>query len=249
MDIEINSIKKDEDKISPCDFNLPHQESFIGILKSSLEENPLLGSIKDRINIGDLRSIKIRINVITEGSSFFLPKQTNYAGIDFVDYFNNKINPVVLQLSFGGYMGIHPLLLKGLIDKQNKSGNESEIREEISKYNPEPRGIQWTLFHEFGHLIDALDPEFGYSNEAYKMIEKEKKQHYIFDYLWNCYLNRRLQRILKWKDQYSYERIYLQEAGEFQNVIWATSKMYNFQELANHSLRVFKKNKKQVAGK
>lgn len=240
MDIEINSIKKDGNKISPSNFVLPYRENFIGILKHSLFENPLLGSIKNRINTSDLESIKIIVNIITEGYCFYFPKRTDFAEIGFVNYFDDKKNPVVIGLHYGMYLGLDVWPTHKLLSKPGNPGSNSQIREDLSEKGTDQKGIQRVLFHELGHFIDAMDPGFGYLNKTYKKIEEER-QHYIFEELWNCYLNRRLQDQLKWGYPYEYGRPYLQEAEELLKTIWRSSRTYTFDELFNSALKIHKR--------
>ncbi|MHC4181885.1 MAG: hypothetical protein ACYSR0_00850 [Planctomycetota bacterium] len=244
MHIEINSIRKEKDSISPSDFALPHRENFISILESSLLKNPLLESLKDKINMVDLKLIKIKINVIAEGNCLYLPRGTDFADIDFVDYFDNKNKPALLRLHFGMYMGLRVFPLKKLFGKAKMPGNNSQIRKELSEQGLDTKGLQKTLFHEFGHLIDALDPEFGYSNEIYCGVAQEESLHSIFENLWNCYLDRRLQNALGWGPPYAYGCSYVRGAEESAWAIWKSSKVYNFKELIDHSLQVQQKNQK-----
>ncbi len=249
MHIEINSIKKDADNISPSDFILPYRENFISILKSSLLENPLLESFKNKTNRKDLKSIKIKIDVITAGECLYLPKRTDFADIDFVDYFDNKDKPVILRLHFGMYMGLRVFPLKKLFGKAKMPGNNSQIRGELSGQNLDAKGVQKTLFHEFGHLTDALDPGFGYSNETYKRIAQEESLHSIFENLWNCYLDRRLQNALGWGPPYAYGCSYVRGAEKLSWAIWRTSKAYSFKELIDHSLWFQQRNQKKTVSK
>lgn len=240
MHIEINSIKKDVDNISPSDISLPYKEEFLNILESCLLENPLLGLIKGKIITRDLESIRIVINIITKGSCFYFPRRTDFAQVDFVDYFENRNNSVFIGLHYGMYMGLGVWPMMKILNKAGKVENNSQLREELSKDVPDPKGIQRVLFHEFGHFIDALDPEFGYSNQTYKKIE-HVNHHYIFEEFWNCYLNRRLQSQLKWKYPYEYGRPFLREADELLRTIWRSSKAYSFEELYYGALDVYKK--------
>jgi hypothetical protein len=240
MYLEINSIKKDGNNISPSEFVLPHKDNFLSILESCLLENPLLELIKGRISAKELRSIKIVINIITEGHCFYFPRRTDFAQVDFVDYFDNKNNSVFIGLHYGMYMGLGVWTIIKLLNEASKPGGNSRLREELSKDDPDSKGIQRVLFHEFGHFIDALDQEFGYSNETYKKIE-HVNHHYIFEELWNCYLNRRLQNQLKWKHPYEYGRPFLREAEELLRTIWRSSNAYKFAELYYNALDIYQK--------
>jgi hypothetical protein len=246
MHIGINSVKKDEDTISPSGFALPHQESFIDILRSALLENPLLESIKKRIKREDLKSVRIEINVITEGGSLFLPQRIDFAGIDFVNYFDDKDRPVILQLHYGAYLGVLPHALRGIIKGAKRPEDHFQIRDDLSGHGLDPKGIKSILFHEFGHLIDALDPGFGYSNEAYRKIEQEKELFSLFEILWNSYLDRRLYNLLGEESPYLYGRTYLRGAEELTRFIWKDSKAYSFKDLIDHSLQFQRKNQKRL---
>lgn len=231
MRLEIKSIKKDGKIVEPSNDVLPYEDEFRNILKDSLFENPLLEP-DDFEKKEKLEKIEFKVEVISEGESLYNPKDSDFAGIDFIKYFENKSNPVILRLHLGVVLGLRPHLLKKIF------GNPNQI--EVEKVSYDANGVKRTLFHEFGHLLDALDPCFVYSNEEYKKIEDNNELHAIFESLWNCYLNRRLQSELKWKYPYEYGRPYLREAEAYLRSIWKSSKAYNFNELVSYSRQIQK---------
>lgn len=236
MNIEITTIKREIDDIeSESRFELPNLKEFIEIFKSAFLANPLLNRIKVNISTSD---IKFKIKILVSGELFYVLTSKDTASIDFYDYLSNNQNPIIVRLHLGMYMG---LSLKQLQTKFFPLGVPQRFdddyiinkREAIIDNGFDESGLKRTLFHEFAHFIDALNPAFSYSNKKVDGLKKDSLLS-VVQHPWNCYIDRRLQTKLSWDVPYSYttpDMPDLTRGREILNNIWQSSEDYNFDEL------------------
>jgi hypothetical protein len=229
IDIDLKSLKIDRKIKSISNIPLINEMIFKSILIDSLNNHPL-----DK-QLYLLDKLTIKVDVIIDGDEITLLRNGGLAKIIFENFIKNPSNPIKLILHYGCYLGIDPdVLEKNLIDRYESSVNIIYNNKEYAylrnylekKYDK--TGIQRILLHEFSHLIDALSPSFGYSNEKYLKIKKSGLD-VNFTHLWNCYINRRLNR----QSPYSFPKPNVSELKEKIDAIYKTQDHYTFDQLRN----------------
>ena len=87
--------------------------------------------------------------------------------------------------------------IKTLLIHESVNGPNIEFDKEdkiatlgLSEYDFNRVNIEFILYHEFSHIIDRIDPDFGYSDEKKELLTDPEKLCVME--LWNIYIDSRL---------------------------------------------------------
>ncbi len=171
------------------DFDLPRREEFEQTLHSAVREHPLAGEEFRRAAGGILFEVAV---VVADGSMRDYSSMATNAEIFYDPFLADPSQPVELVFHLRCYLGEDPLDWSRTIPCKDAP---RLARETVF----DPEGLRKTLLHEFSHLADALDAEFGYSPG--KKLSLSRIQRAVLMDLWNGYIDRRLRDALPWPEE------------------------------------------------
>ena len=176
MDVQIKPVLR-----SNCGFEDAREVQLIGLpeMRDAILNSILQHPLNRGVLVGD-SELTIMLKVAVGGKDYC--DKVPWASIAFDSYLTSGL-PIVLDFHLIKYLGD---------DRDYPFGI------------PSPnvfmaRGINWTvlrstLLHEFSHLLDALNPEFGYSVTLKKSLTGQESHR--LQGLWNDSINRRLAGLL-----------------------------------------------------
>ena len=181
MKIEVKAVNRDNSRYSDApEIKLPYAVEAEKTVEQSLINHPFK---KNALN----EKTAIIIVYVTVGGSDYYSQYSElpWARIGYQEYLADQRAPIFLHLHLAKYMGIDDSFAIDIPDTQ-----------EILKQNMNLSVFQDILYHEFSHLLDAIDPNFNYDQNAREQLRKDQRAHGIFIDLWNAYIDRRLSFLL-----------------------------------------------------
>ncbi len=212
--IDIKPVKRDKGIYSDAaGISLPNIDKAREIIEQSLLKHPFKEGILDE-------KITIIAYVTVGGDDYSDIFDTRWwSSIDYSSY-----PAVVLNLHLVRYMG----------DYGDYAVSPPEQSEVILNHKMNCTVLQYILYHEFGHFLDVIDPDFKYDHNIREQFRKEEKAHKIFMHIWDAYINRRLVNILGEE----YEKCINPSKGSSKNhlgklvrSIWSNKDTYTFPQL------------------
>lgn len=180
--VTIEPVRSDGEALVPApDFTLPERNVALEVATKALEEHPLPnGAVRARVE-GTKVLLKIvvgdRLRRGAYGSGLLR------AEILYDPHLSDPAVPVELVLHLRCYLGRPP----------TEAGSVPSPRgEELASRGMDPAGLRRTLWHEFAHFLDALEPTFGYSPEIKSTLSPYERA--VTTELWNGYIDGRLAR-------------------------------------------------------
>jgi len=173
--IEVYPVEDNIDKVNIVrDFVLPDISRAKEIITKSIFGNPLNnGFVKEDTDLSIISKVTVRGNMYQQ--------DPHRATIDYRVFLNDRKSPIILHLHLIRYLGIlddFPFF-------------EDKHTKELLKKGVNTPKLLVLLYHEFGHLLDALNPSFGYDKNLMQEIIDAGKHCNLY-HLWNGYINRRL---------------------------------------------------------
>jgi len=189
------------------DFELQNIAEAKRLIIQSLLKNPLNNRLVKKDS-----ELRITVKVTIGGEDYYL--FSPWASIGIEPFLNDCSEPVVLDFHLVKYVG------------DNATYLECPRAEYFLS-----RDINWSVFisnfyHEFGHLLDALNPKFGYNTNAKNSLTKEQNHNFLN--LWNAYIDRRLRDALG-------NNYFVESIKDLAEIIWSVSSEFTFLQLVQMS--------------
>ena len=165
----------------PVELALPERERAAAAAGEALERHPFLGADGHDFPRPPA-SARVRVEVVVgeEGHSRQYSCGRLGAEIRYDPYVQDPEREVELVLHLRCYMG----------EPVEPRPEGVPAADEIAKRPFNEGGLRRTLWHEYGHMLDALRPAFRYDVVVKKGLSAYERA--IVNELWNAYIDRRL---------------------------------------------------------
>ena len=221
MTIEIKPVLRTDHNYSMAsDISLPN----IAETKALVEQSLLCHPLNKR---GVSRNISIIMNITVGGADYY--SMLPWASINYYSYLLDRHSPIILNFHLAKYWGADSSFVT----------DAPELGDILLREINFP-ALQCILYHEFTHLLDAIDPDFKYDSSIREQLRKTEQAHKIIVDLWNAYIDRRLVHLL----EHQYEK-HIQPTKNSSNssvddllrTIWSSNTRYTFLQLMQMAQR------------
>lgn len=191
MPVKIIPVRCSEGRRFPVDFELPALDTAEAVATKALERHPFLAVDGCELS-RDPSAATVRVEVAVRDG----PHSREYslgrlgAEIRYDPFLADGENEVELLLHLRCYMGV-PV--------EPKPEGELPPAVEIASRPFDEAGLRRTLWHEYGHLLDALRPEFRYDLTVKGSLSTYGRA--VVNELWNAFIDRRLKAAAREADK------------------------------------------------
>jgi hypothetical protein len=215
----------------PVEFELPCLARARRLARECLLRHPFVSARGGELR-RDLSAATVRIEVaVADG-----PRSREYAcarlgaEIRYDPYMAGPEGRVDLLLHLRCYMG-EP------VEPRPREG--SPPAEVLAAREFDAAGLRRTLWHEYGHMIDALRPGFGYDLVVKRWLSAYGRA--VVNELWNAYIDRRLREAVSEADQRFFAPLGAHTRTSLEMMlrgIWADGRDWTYRELVRAALDI-----------
>ncbi len=220
-----------EGKRTPAKFVLPELDRARETAERAIERHPFLGAEGYSFS-RDLSLMRVTIAVAVEDGE----RSREYSGsrlgaeIRYDPYIQEPEREVELFLHLRCYMG-DPV--------EPRPEGPMPPAEEVASGEFDPAGLARTLWHEYGHLLDAVRPAFRYDIEVKRRLSVYERA--VVNELWNAYIDRRLARLAPETDRRHITPLPVHSRPSLEMMlrgIWADGREWTYREIVQAALDI-----------
>jgi hypothetical protein len=230
MRVVIQPVLLAESGSREVEFDLPGTSRAGRVAGAALERHPFRSAAgKDLLRDPDGARVRMEVAVGDEGGCRAYRLGTLGAEIRYDPYLESASSPVELALHLRCYMG-EP------VEPRPRGGVPAA--EDLVRHPFDEAGLRRTLWHEYGHLLDALRPGFGYERAAKAGLSAFERG--ILNELWNAHIDRRLANLAPETDAGLIRRLPRSRAAleEMLRRIWEEPRDWTYPELVRVALEL-----------
>ncbi|MHC5059047.1 MAG: hypothetical protein ACYTKD_30700 [Planctomycetota bacterium] len=231
MPVTIVPVRCAEGKRTPVDFALPEVDRACETAQRAIEGHPFLAGEGYEFS-RDVSSVKVAIEVAVEDGS----ASREYSGarlgaeIRYDPFIEGPEREVELFLHLRCYMG-EPV--------EPRPEGPMPPAEELAGGAFDPAGLARTLWHEYGHLLDAVRPAFRYDIEVKRRLSVYERA--VVNELWNAYIDRRLAKLAPEPDRRHITPLPTHTRPSLEMMlrgIWADGREWTYREIVQAALDI-----------
>jgi hypothetical protein len=210
--------------LSPVALDLPEIERAGRLARETLERHPFLGARRYRFP-REAAEVRIRLEVVCSDG----PGSRDYelgrvaAEVLYDPYVLDRSAEVELVLHLRCYLGASP---------EPRPAGPVPPAEELLRRPFDGAGLRRTLWHEYGHLLDAARPEFGYDVGLKRGLEAYERA--ILNELWNAFIDRRLSKLAPEEDRPHFRPLPVHSRPALEDAlrrVWAGDREWTYPDL------------------
>jgi len=231
MPVTITPVRCDEGKRTPVDFVLPESDRARRIAQRALTSH-LFFACEGYELPRDVSAISISMSVAVEDGE----RSREYSGarlgaeIRYDPFIEDAERKVELFLHLRCYMG-EPV--------EPRPEGPIPPAEQVAGGTFDGPGLARTLWHEYGHLLDALRPAFRYDIEVKRRLSVYERA--LVNELWNAYIDRRLARLAPEPDRRHIGPLPSHSRPSLEMMlrgIWADGREWTYREIVQAALDI-----------
>ncbi len=231
MPVTIIPVRCAEGKRTPVDFVLPEIARARGASQRAIEEHPFL-ACEDYEFTRDVSATNVAMAVAIEDGEHSREYSGGRLGaeIRYDPYIEDTEREVEVFLHLRCYMG-EPV--------EPRPPAPIPPAEEVAGRTFDEAGLARTLWHEYGHLLDALRPAFRYAIEVKQRLSVYERA--IVNELWNAYIDRRLSRLAPEPDRRYITPLPKHSRPSLEMMlhgIWADGREWTYREIVQAALDI-----------
>jgi hypothetical protein len=231
MPVTIIPVRCAEGKRTPVDFVLPQIALARETAQRAIEEHPFLACEGYEFS-PDISAADVAMAVAVEDGEH----SREYSGarlgaeIRYDPFLEDPGREVELFLHLRCYMG-EPV--------EPRPKGSIPPAEDVARRAFAPAGLARTLWHEYGHLLDAIRPAFRYDIEVKRRLSVYERA--IVNELWNAYIDRRLARLAPKPDRRHITPLPTHTRPSLEMMlrgIWADGREWTYREIVQAALDI-----------